>query len=425
MEEPSSAFLDDEAFLAEVTEFLSDCNACDEIKDGDTTAAGDESLLLASHQLLAEIDAPQDQGTPTKENQSPGHKKYSVSFDKMREIRNTQAAIRRQRYRQKLKNEKETLAQQESELSRELAKLQAAQEEVGASQARRLTLGTWRAIAARQRERRVEAEQKQKLLRAEVVGRSRMIEQMNLLLQDTCRLQQLLACETMPRSGENNGAELFKTFLQEMDGLYAQTNDVLHGLVYKSSVPAAYDLKPKWKDGTMYFDSADRMEFPYAFEEAEDAMTTILMSDPNACLQNASVMESKVTVTMKYHLKYRLTQGKSVDFVIYGAGKKYKENDRLVYLWRGLTEGQGEFDGLQSDETTWIVVRPSRGVETSTILECYSRIVPVNIGMKSTGNNNVEMFVKIVAELGEKESKEMMKMMESLMLNDRNCVFDN
>lgn len=416
--EKSPSALDDEAFLAEVTEFLSDYNACDGIKDTDTTAAGDESLLLASRQLLAEIDAPQDQGTPTKENQSPDHKKHPVSLEKMREIRNTQAAVRRQRYRQKLKDEKEMLIQLESELSRELAKLQAAQEEAGASQARRLTLGAWRAIAARQLERRVEAEQKQKLLRAEVVGRSRMIEQMNMLLQESCRLQKLLACETMPRSGENDGAELFKTFLEEMDGLYAQTNAVLNGLVYKSSVPAAYDLKPKWKDGTLYFDSADRMEFPYAFEEAEDAMTTILMSDPNACLQSASAMESKVTVTMKYHLTYRLTQGKNVEFVMYGAGKKYKEKDRVVYLWRGLTEGQGEFDGLQSDETSWLVVRPSPGVEISTILECYSRIVPVTIGTKSTDNNNVERFVKIVAESGEKEFKEMMTTMESLMLND-------
>ncbi|KAJ8544642.1 hypothetical protein ON010_g11626 [Phytophthora cinnamomi] len=413
----------DEAFLAEVAGFLGDCdasNAPSEVKNDNAATPSNDDLVLASHQLVEETEellsgfsAPPEQEPPCKSQSAEPKtlkiKKAPVSAEKRREIWNAQAAKRRQRYRQKVKDEKETLTQQELELTRQLTQLLADQAEAQLKQVRTPTLGVWRAIAIRQLERRVDAEQRQKLLRAEVVGRARMIEQMDMLLQQRLPSdRQVVVCESMNTSEELNGEALFKTFLRDMDGLYAQTNDIMRGLVFKST---RFELEPKRRGDAVFFDIADRIEFPYAFEEAGEVATEVLLSDPNTSLEAGRAKQSKDTHTTRYRIKYRLRQGRSVDFVISGAGKKYKEKDRLVYLWRGITEGQGEFDGIQSDETSWIVVRPSSG---ATLLECYSRFVPVTMGMKTAGDD-IDRFVRVLAETG---AKEMIKMLENLILND-------
>ncbi|GMF34264.1 unnamed protein product [Phytophthora fragariaefolia] len=381
----------DDAFLAEVAGFLGDCDASimsNEIKNDEMVTANDSDLLLAA--------------------------------DKRHEIRNAQAAKRRERYRQKLKDEKEELVRQENELSKVLAKLQAAHAGVRAAQMKNLALGAWRAIAIRQLERRMQAEQQRKLLRAEVIGRSRAIVQMGALLQENKHThQKLLEGDQVEETRANGEDALLKTFLVEIDKLYAQTNEVWRDVKFKSSATPAYDLKPNWKDNALYFDSADRTVIPYPFDVAKNAAIVIFMSDPHACLETVEPNKVKDTVTMKYQRKYQLRQGGSVDLTICGAGKTYKEHQQLVFIWRGLTEGQGKFDGIQADEICWVIVRPSSGVESSgestTVLESYSRLVPV--AMKGC-DYNVDPFMKILAESGEGETEVMMQMMEKLMLND-------
>ncbi|KAL4145154.1 hypothetical protein PRNP1_012827 [Phytophthora ramorum] len=405
----------DAAFLAEVTGFLDAAVAAGTGHATPTT--GDEALLLDSHQLLAETEELLAScNTPKAKVAS---QKSQISAEERREIRNAQAAKRRLRYRQKLKDEKEILFLQESELSGELSKLQAAEAEKKRKQAGNLALGAWKAVAARQLERRMEAEQLQKQLRTQVVGRSRFIHQLNVMLQERLQHNQwgrLVSWETMKTSRADDGAALFKGFLSDIDALYAQTDKVLSGLEFKSPFPISSNLTRRWDQGVLYFDSSDKMEFPYEFEQAADAISVVMMSDPETGFETVKANDVKDTISMKYQLKYQLSREHTASFAIYGTAKRYQERGRVVYVWRSLTEGQGEFEGLQSDETTWMVVRPSASSsgQSSTVLESYARLVPVRMG---PSDENVDRFVKILAKSGEEESKEMTRMMEKLMLS--------
>ncbi|KAF1784818.1 hypothetical protein GQ600_24035 [Phytophthora cactorum] len=127
----------------------------------------------------------------------------------------------------------------------------------------------WRAVAARQLERRMQAEQQQKLLRAEVVGRTRLIPQMSLLLEDRLKSKQqdrLISYEWVETNCETGGSALFTTMLEELDDAYLRTDDFVHGLEFESAVQVAYTLTRNQKDGVLYFDSADRVVVPYNFE---------------------------------------------------------------------------------------------------------------------------------------------------------------
>ncbi|KAG7384944.1 hypothetical protein PHYPSEUDO_002090 [Phytophthora pseudosyringae] len=436
---------EDRDFLDEVTGFLDQCEGPDapvvEEKPHEASATrGDDGLLLATHQLLAETEellasctAPVDnkqeegaspastQGKSSQEDTRGSAQHGKVSVEQRRQIRNAQAAKRRLRYRRKLKGEKETLKQHENELTTQLTGLQVAQAELKAKQASSLTFGAWRAVAARQLERRLQAEQQQKVLRAEVAGRARLIQQLNLLLQSNPRCK-FVSWETMEKNGDVGGSVLFKTMLDGLDAVYLRTDDVWHGLEFKSTMPLTYNMTRKCKEGVTYFDGAERTVFPYDFEQAVDVMSIVMMADPEKDLNAVHAQDLEDTVTVKYRLKYELRQGECANFVVYGVARKYREKDRLVFLWRSFTEGTGEFDGFHSDETTWIILRP--GTETSgvncgqscTVLESYSRMVPVGFGSAPGCDEDVDRFVKILAELGEEESKQMMVMMEKLII---------
>ncbi|KAJ8516670.1 hypothetical protein ON010_g18420 [Phytophthora cinnamomi] len=108
----------DEAFLAEVAGFLGDCDASSapsEVKNDNAATSSNDDLVLASHQLVEETEellsgfsAPPEQEPPCKSQSTEPKtlkiKKAPVSAEKRREIRNAQAAKRRQRYRQKTVN---------------------------------------------------------------------------------------------------------------------------------------------------------------------------------------------------------------------------------------------------------------------------------------------------------------------------------
>ncbi|ETL88108.1 hypothetical protein L917_12793, partial [Phytophthora nicotianae] len=201
-----------DAFLDEVATFLDQTDAPEGAKNHSHEAATtsvDDSLLLASHQLLAETEdllashknsdyyqrqqdvrSASTNAKSSEDDRSESQCTDELSAEKRREIRNALAAQRRVRYRQKLKDEKEVLKQQATELSAQLTSLETSQAERKAKQASNLMFGAWRAVAARQLERRMQAEQQQKLLRAEVVGRSRLIHQMSLLLDEPLKINE-------------------------------------------------------------------------------------------------------------------------------------------------------------------------------------------------------------------------------------------
>ncbi|KAF4038584.1 hypothetical protein GN244_ATG09276 [Phytophthora infestans] len=216
----------------------------------------------------------------------------------------------------------------------------------------------WRACAARQLERRMQAEQQQKVMRAQVAGKARLLHQMTLLLEERLhsnRQDVTISIEMISGAGDS---ALFKRMLVELDVAYLRTDDMLNLLELKSVKPALYNLTRKDKDGVLYYDGADRIVFPYSFAQTVDGLSTVIMSSPDVDYTTVKVEDLKGTLKIKYQVKYQLSKTENVSFRVHGTAKKWREKHRLVFLWQCYTEGLGEFEGFHSNETTWMATRP-------------------------------------------------------------------
>ncbi|KAG7384942.1 hypothetical protein PHYPSEUDO_002088 [Phytophthora pseudosyringae] len=421
----------DDALLADVTGFLADCRVPAPGPDPQLhprrVLSGD-GLLLATHELLAETetllssldtDHQQTRTSPTAPSVSAyaSTKAEQLSAQERRELRNAQAAKRRLRYRQKLKDERETLQQQEVEMSSMLSRLQNAREAEKRSQVDNISLSVWKAIATRQKEKRLEAEQTQRQLRAAVVGRARMVRQMNSLLQRPHKDEEKKSlCE---EKGGVDGAVLFETFVAELDAIYAQTDEVMREANFRISPKLEYKPERTSKHGVEFFDSADASEIPYAYEDTSRAVSLIMLTGSGGSRDSPEALEAKDTATLKYNVNCQLERGESAHLTVYSAVKKFQEADRLVFVWRALTEGQHDLSGHHTDETGWLVLRAEQvGGFPSTVLECYVRFIPMNVSGTVSNKVGTDRFVEVVAKTGEEEVNEMMQMLEKMLLGD-------
>ncbi|ETP39272.1 hypothetical protein F442_13256 [Phytophthora nicotianae P10297] len=430
----------DAALLADVTGFLADCSASASSIDRQRKAPpsfSDDVLVLDTHQLIAETETLLSSLETTAQEQIASNTlsssdevtitsdhKYTPKTDAMpaedrRAYRNVQAAKRRLKYRQKLKDEKKTLESQEIELSGELSRLQSAQEAEKMKYVDRMSLSVWRSIATRQKEKRLEAEQTQRQLRAAVVGRARMIHQMKALLQRPYVLEEKNMLYGEADGGHADGSVLFKTFVSELDAIYAQTDQVMREVSFKMSTRLTYKPTRRTKQGVELFDSADSTTIPFAFEDTSRAISLLMMTDPDMIHYNQQDQEPKDVATVTYNVKCPLERGEVAKLKVYAAVGKVEKTDRVVFVWRSLTEGQDDLVGYHTDETGWLVVRPQQiGKCPSTVLESYVRFIPMSIGATAGTRVDTDRFAKVVAKTGEEEVDEMMRMLEKMLLGD-------
>ncbi|KAF4134757.1 hypothetical protein GN958_ATG16013 [Phytophthora infestans] len=424
----------DFALLADVSRFLAACNATAPSVDPYHKApasASDDGLVLASHQLLTEtetllssLETPQEQAAPNARCHRPDermriieHKEAAstdqVSADRRREHRNVQAAKRRSKYRQKLKDEKKTLEREEVELSSKLNKLKRAHEEEKMRYVDTISLSVWRAIATRQKEKRLEAENTQRQLRAQVIGRARMIHQLKALLQCPYIEDSNKLCG----QADGDGSVLFKTFVSELDAIYAQTDQVLRDVKFQKSRKLTFKPTRTTKQGVELFESAYSSEVSFKYEDTSRAVSLILMTDPDVTPYTRQAQEPKDTVTVKYNVKCSLERGEVAKLKVYVAVRRVIEADRLVFVWRSLTEGQEHLAGYHTDETGWLVLRPQLINDvSSTVLENYVRFIPMTVGDTASSTMDTDRFATVVAKTGEEEVNEMMQMLEKMLL---------
>eukprot|EP00644_Phytophthora_capsici_P003625 jgi/Phyca11/510632/fgenesh2_kg.PHYCAscaffold_64_\ len=211
---------------------------------------------------------------------------------------------------------------------------------------------------------------------------------------------------------EKKGTALFKTFVHELDAIHAQTDEVIESSDVKFSSSLMYKRTWKWNQGMTFLESADATVIPFGFEQTKHAVSFAMLSDPRENPHSEGIEDPENTTASTYRLNYSWESGESVSFVVYCAIRRYVEADRVVFVWRARSEGQGEFDGLAMDETVWVVVRPSEDDE-STVFEIYTRLVPTGFG----GPHAPPRFVKMFVRSDEEDITYMMRLMEKLLIH--------
>ncbi|KAG2963143.1 hypothetical protein PC120_g27569 [Phytophthora cactorum] len=92
----------------------------------------------------------------------------------------------------------------------------------------------------------------------------------------------------------------------------------------------------------------------------------------------------------------------------------YLEEERMVVVWRALSEGEGEFTGIHSDETGWSVVRPNDADEPllRVVMQTFVRFIPMDITKTSSDAVGGYQFTKFVVSSVEEDGAEIARMMD-------------
>lgn len=396
---------------------------------------GAKDLLVDSNKLLAETEAllASCGGDEPQRQEQHGVSTASEPIseeEKRRRKRLQQAAKRRSKYRAKLKNERQTLEQEEKTLSTELQSLQQVRKRIKVVRERSVAVPVWRAIATRQMEGRLVAEEQQRRLTSAVRNRATLIAEVGEMMQQKLSeskerhaASQRAVCNSVVELDAEDTA-LYEEYLQDLDEIYSQTDAVFRAQGVEECPQYSYKLEQQRKnDGDVeYFDNLDVLLMPFEYEQTCSAMwrAMSLVHGRRDRRHYGGVTEPERTFAVKFLIACPREDGRPVDMLIHLVMRKYVEPTRMVIVWRALSEGQDEFSGMHSDETGWCVVRPVR-TETDevpvmpTIMQTFVRFVPLHVG---DNKPNVGQFTKLVLVSGEEDGAEVARMMQSLVLED-------
>ncbi|KAG7399702.1 hypothetical protein PHYBOEH_008210 [Phytophthora boehmeriae] len=394
-----SAFLDEvEAFLGDtqLTKFLS----LPETLDFEDTLTFDP-VSPAFDQLAHE----------TQKTAAPDSLQVSPSFDWSVRLR-TKDAKRRRVYRERLKQERDDLRRQVSELTAVLDDLKNSQAISDGKCKHQITQPNplWRALAIQHKELRRIAEIDQRRLREAVAARAVMIKDFDGFIQQKLTESGVIrdALIRIPSSRTPKRARLdpmlVETFVHQTDLLYARTDEVMRdcGMTSKD-----YNLnfRPtrKVQGKTAYFEYAWRHITPSDLQRSEralwEAAHMLHRQDDRECYSD----ESKDTFALKFRIK--CSSSSSVSLLEHVVVRRFKEKYRTVMVWRTFTEGEKALSGMHSDKTGWCILRPS---ETGTIKETYIRQVPTHFGKVATAEDKraMDQFTIMIHESSEEDGIE-------------------
>ncbi|KAG6603100.1 Rio kinase [Phytophthora cinnamomi] len=423
----------DDQLLRDVSGFLS---------AQDSSAAPDHGIKLEdldSQQLLADTDAllrSLHTASPVRTN-SP-NAQILISDTKLKskqELAKEKAGQRRDAYRKRQKEERAILQVQDAELSRQLAKLQQfkRQEATQSAPGDTLALGAWKAIATRQYESRKESEALQKRLRAAINSRAVMIQDLETLLRKRMREVETLNCiEGVPELFEKKArlgtkdATLYNTYFENLDALYERIDEVFQDVGVTPTPGGILSGEPTRKmDGdTEYFETIGVGRVPFSFQRTCDAvweLTSVPHRQEGRKVYDG-LPDPENSLALQFCSPHRRENGEVCNLRWYHVVRRYVEKSRMVVVWRALCEADGEFPGLNSDETGWAVVHAPTNDATfaaTTLVQACIRLVPMHFqdGIPDM-EGKLGQFMELLVKTGVEDNQEIERMMERLLLDD-------
>ncbi|KAG1692553.1 hypothetical protein DVH05_025305 [Phytophthora capsici] len=403
----------DDALLRDVNSFLSSHSTDVDLEEVD------------SQQLIADTDALLNSLPPSTKKQ----------LKTREEIAREKAGQRRDAYRRRLKVEWATLRQQDAELSARLEKLKRckAQEETQSSPSDSLALGAWRAIAMRQYESRMEAEALQKKLQDAVNCRAVMIQDLENVLRKRVREVEKMSTLEVPEVLEKKArlgtkdAMLYNTYFENLDALYERLEEIFKEIGEVPTPGGILSGTPtkKMEGDTEYFETVGVDKVPFSYQRTCESVWE-LASVPHR-QEGRRVYDGLPDPENSFALQFcsplQKDNGEVIKLRTYHVARRYVEKNRMVLVWRDLCEVDGEFPGLNSDETGWAIIHAPTSSDLledpTTLVQACVRFVPMHFQdcsheMKGT----VDQFVDLVMKTGEEDYREIDRMMERLLLDD-------
>ncbi|POM66977.1 Hypothetical protein PHPALM_17083 [Phytophthora palmivora] len=323
---------DDLEFLNEVTAFLESETLIPGFTPRKSFEVDEVQPLLSDESVPSWVAISRVDADPLLKDAEAESYKSSSSEDGKSLIRknkrvNDAVDVRRQKYRQKLKNERDELRQTANELSNQVRELIETKQGMKTTARTDLVLSKsfWRQVAIYQRKYRVRVEAEHERLLAIVNSQGVYIENMGNALRECPKEFNSLA--VIAGNGDIGAIRMHDRI------------DDLKWLRLKSSVSALY---------TIYLQDVDDCyaRVDQVFRDAEFA-----------------------TLPIGYRLEKTLSNGETVSIMKHVVSRRFIESDRVVIVWKMFSEGEGIFSGMDTDETGFSILRPQHdALEKMTLM---------------------------------------------------------
>ncbi|OWZ03473.1 hypothetical protein PHMEG_00024790 [Phytophthora megakarya] len=308
-----------------------------------------------------------------------------------RELERAKDRKRRRAYRERRLVERKGLEEEIENLTAELKK---AQGHAG------LITSAWKLLAERQLAARMIAEAEQRLLCDAIDKRAALLMQFQELMNDRITGRDTLpgswdidtnTVSTQPKRIrlECDDDAIFSTLIKELDGIYTQTDEILHSRRLDATYPNWDEPSESWvKDSdTGFFLYGGKQTLPFDFR---DICRSRWYKAPLPHRQESRQLYKDVedpdnTVAFKFRITTRLKSGKIASVLQRFTLRRYRESERMVIVWRLFTEGEGMFNGMNADETGWSVTTPAvNSTKTGTVMLTCVQNVPMHLNSVTT-----------------------------------------
>ncbi|KAG2790066.1 hypothetical protein PC129_g10236 [Phytophthora cactorum] len=421
------------AFLEDISVFLDD-EADQRTSTSAVTPAHHLAHSVSNETLASHVTHVTIHNTVRQENEKQETTKGSLPEDAAewkRALHNLKAGKRRDAYRKRLKAEWQTLRCEEVELATRL-------EDRRTRNQGGMAHSAWRAIAMRQLEGRRVAEAQQEKLKTAVKRRRELIQDAEDMirkrLKEMDQVQGERSCLDKRIRPEYADERLFEAYLNELDAIYARTDAVFQSCETEPKMGPYLNTTPlKKRDGDIeYYENVGVLHVPFDFKRTCLALWEITRQ-PYRQLDREEfngVEDAENTIAVRFRVKCRLHSGGVVSLFTHFVARRYYEEERAVIIWRELWEGEGEFLGMQSDETGWCIIQPresrvdtivssSEGAEEfATTIKTCARLVSMHFSPNVSCHPDFDRFTEVLVTSGKEDNLQVEQMMERLQLGD-------
>ncbi|KAJ8575191.1 hypothetical protein ON010_g4025 [Phytophthora cinnamomi] len=330
-------------------------------------------------------------------------------------VRRAKATKRRNRHRQRVKEEWQSLRLQKTLLSAELEGLL-----VKRSQGNNIKRQAWKEMVSKELAARSQAEAQQRQIRMEIERRAAVIH----TLQDILYTQQFLNTSA-PQDWGVDDIKLYENFESDLAAAYAQTDAIFHGWSFKGEMDAVtsfYDpiLRRDAVQNPTYFESASALTIPGKYPNAAkamfDATRQLHRQNPQRRLYETDENLSN-TIAVKLGSVHHCEEGRVVSLTMSVVKRRFVESDRTVFVWRCFVEGEGEFAGTALDETGWSVLRPTSS-DSTDVWTCV-RSVPIHRNNQAAVTTTDAFFAKAVVRSSQPDSLKLAQLMAELLIDSK------
>ncbi|KAG6955507.1 hypothetical protein JG687_00011156 [Phytophthora cactorum] len=211
---------------------------------------------------------------------------------------------------------------------------------------------------------------------------------------------------------EHSEPRLIQQYVRELVDVYKQTASIFPCATQCSPQSSVVTTTRETQNGTEFFQSYGTQMMPFEYRQTCHYLWQLVILGHRQ--EDRQIYREVEDPENTLALRFRL-QGASL--VVHHAIRRFQEKDRTVLVWRALTEGEGVFSGMHTDETGWCVVHSS-AMDSCAIVETCSRVVPMHIGAAASRVSVAEQFTSIVIKSIEEDILQISMKLDKLLLDE-------